>query len=176
MWLGLLNFRDCFAPAGREILINSSCVKARGSTCFHKMRASAPTSCRRRKSLQSGLQRRRSSQNEKPVSNGILPEHRPDLFCFLFHTLHNSERVATLGGTNESALFQRLEVLRLAERGRISSLSFKYRRTGLPPSESVSSWYPCWMCENRSRSVLVSFGRGLAAFFFAISHVLSQKV
>ena len=45
------------------------------------------------------------------------------------------------------------------------------RRTGLPPSESVSSWYPSWMCESRSCSVSVSFDERLAAFFFAILHV-----
>jgi len=65
MWLVLLNCKDCFAPADREILINSSCVKPRGSTCFHKMRASAPTSCGRRTSRQSGFQQGRSSRNEK---------------------------------------------------------------------------------------------------------------
>jgi hypothetical protein len=62
-------------------------------------------------------------------------------------------------------------VLRLADRGRSSSLSFNRRRTGLPPSESVSSCYPSWICERRSCSVSVSFGRRLAAFFFAIFHV-----
>jgi hypothetical protein len=67
MWLVLLNGKDCFVPAGRKILTNSSCVKPRGSTCFHKMRASAPTSCGRRTSRQSGFQQGRSSRNEKPV-------------------------------------------------------------------------------------------------------------
>ena len=69
-----------------------------------------------------------------------------------------------------------LMVLRLADRGRISSLSFNRRRTGLPPSGSVSSWYPSWMCASRSCSVSVSFGRRLAAFFYAISYVHSQEV
>src|ERR1035438_3776189 len=69
-----------------------------------------------------------------------------------------------------------LTVLRLADRGRISSLSFTRRRTGLPPSESVSSWYPSWMCESRSCSISVSFGGRLAVFFFAISHVHSREV
>ena len=32
-----------------------------------------------------------------------------DLFCFLSHTPHNSEWVATLVGADESALFQRLD-------------------------------------------------------------------
>jgi len=64
-----------------------------------------------------------------------------------------------------------LIVLRLADRGRISSLSFNRRRTGLPPSESVSSSYPSWMCESKSCSASVSFGGRLAAFFFAILHV-----
>src|ERR1019366_1116240 len=68
-----------------------------------------------------------------------------------------------------------LIVLRLADRGRTSSLSFKRRRIGLPPSESVSSWYPSWMFESRSCSISVSIGRRLAAFFFATSHVHSQK-
>lgn len=63
-----------------------------------------------------------------------------------------------------------LMVLRLADRGRISSLSFNRRRTGLPPSESVFNWYPSWMCETRSCSVSVSFGGSLAVFFFAILH------
>src|ERR1700691_6558217 len=64
-----------------------------------------------------------------------------------------------------------LMVLRLADSGRISSLSFNRRRTGLPPSEAVSSWYPSWMCESRSCSVSVSLDGRLAAFFFAILHV-----
>jgi hypothetical protein len=33
----------------------------------------------------------------------------------------------------------------------------------LPPSESVSSWYPSCMCDRRSCSTSVSFGRGLAS-------------
>ena len=69
-----------------------------------------------------------------------------------------------------------LMVLRLADSGRISSLSFNRRRTGLPPSESVSSWYPSWMCESRSCSVSVSFGETLGVFFFAILHVHSREV
>ena len=68
-----------------------------------------------------------------------------------------------------------LMVLRLADKGRISSLSFKRRRIGLPPSESVSSWYPFWMCESRSCSISVSFGRSLAVFFFAISTSIRRK-
>src|ERR1039457_7481807 len=67
-----------------------------------------------------------------------------------------------------------LMVLRLADRGRISSLFFKRRRTGLPRSESVSSWYPSWMCESRACSVSVSFGETLGVFFFAmlLVHIL----
>ena len=38
-----------------------------------------------------------------------LPEHRPDLFCFLFHTPQNSEWIATLAGADESALLERLD-------------------------------------------------------------------
>src|SRR6266498_3171972 len=59
-------------------------------------------------------------------------------------------------------------VLRLADAGRITSSSFKRRKTGLPPSESVSSWYPCSMCQTRSCSVSVSLGRSAPAFFFAV--------
>jgi len=69
-----------------------------------------------------------------------------------------------------------LTVLRLADRGRISSLSFNRRRTGLPPSESVSSWYPSWMCESRSCSVSVSFGRRLAVFFFTLFTSIGAEV
>src|ERR1043166_1199871 len=65
-----------------------------------------------------------------------------------------------------------LMVLRLADRGRICSLSFNRLRTGLPPSESVSSWYPSRMCDRRSCSVSVSFGGGLAAFFCAIVYLV----
>jgi len=68
-----------------------------------------------------------------------------------------------------------LIVLRLAPRGRISSLSFSRRRTGLQPSESVSSWYPSWMCESRSCSVSVSFCPRSAAFFFTIYHAHSPE-
>src|SRR6266571_3602168 len=59
-------------------------------------------------------------------------------------------------------------VLRLADAGRISSPSFNRRRTGLPPRESVSSWYPCSMCQIKSCSASVSFGRTAPAFFLAI--------
>ena len=48
------------------------------------------------------------------------------------------------------------------------TLSFDRRRTGLLPSESVSSSYPSWICDRRSCSTSVSFGGRLAAFFFAI--------
>src|SRR5206468_7265159 len=43
-------------------------------------------------------------------------------------------------------------VLRLADAGRTTSSSFKRRKTGSPPSESVSSWYPCSMCQIKSCS------------------------
>lgn len=60
-------------------------------------------------------------------------------------------------------------VLQLAEAGRITSLlSFNCRKTGLPPSESVSSCYPCCRCDSRSGSASVSFGSTLLAFFFAM--------
>jgi hypothetical protein len=46
-----------------------------------------------------------------------------------------------------------LTVLRVADRGRKSSLFFNLRRTGLTASKSVSSWYPSSMCESKSCSV-----------------------
>jgi hypothetical protein len=64
------------------------------------------------------------------------------LFSFVFQTPRDGERVAIFAGADESALSIALMVLRLADRGRISSFSFNRRRIGLPPSESVSSRYP----------------------------------
>jgi hypothetical protein len=84
MWLVLLNGKDCFAHADRTLLTNSSCAKPRGSTCFHKMKASAPTSCGRRTSRQSGFQQRRSSRNEKPVLG--KPAVQPFQHCLLQRT------------------------------------------------------------------------------------------
>jgi hypothetical protein len=43
-------------------------------------------------------------------------------------------------------------VLRLPDVGRITSSVFGSRSTGLPPSESVSSRQPCFICEKRSFS------------------------
>jgi hypothetical protein len=98
------------------------------------------------------------------------------LVYFLFPTPRDCERVATFAGLMSPRCSVALMVLRLADRGRISSLSFNRRRTGLAPSESVSSWYPFWMCESRSCSVSVSFGRRPAGFFFAIFYVHRRRV
>jgi hypothetical protein len=95
------------------------------------------------------------------------------IFFFRRHTIVSASR--PLPGLMSPRCSIALMVLRLAERGRISSSSFNRRSTGLPPSESVSSWNPSWMCESRSCSVSVSFGRRLAAFFFVASHVHSQR-
>jgi hypothetical protein len=37
-----------------------------------------------------------------------------------------------------------------ADTGRMTSSPFKRRKTDSPPSESVSSWYPCSMCQIKS--------------------------
>jgi hypothetical protein len=95
-------------------------------------------------------------------------------FLFKRHTIVSGSR--PLPGLMSPRCSIALMVLRLADRGRSSSLSFNRRRTGLPPSESVSSWYPSWMCESRSCSVSVSFGRRPVGFFVATSHVHSQEV
>jgi hypothetical protein len=87
----------------------------------------------------------------------------------LFQTPHDSEQVSTFAGGEESALFHRFDGIATGGQGPIPSLSFNRRRTGLPPGESVSSWYPSWMCDRRSCSTSVSFGRSLADFFFTIS-------
>jgi hypothetical protein len=84
-------------------------------------------------------------------------------FFFRRHTIVSGSR--PLPGVMSPRRSIALMVLRLADRGRISSLSFNRRRTGLPPSESVSSWYPSWRCESSSCSASVSFGRRLASGF-----------
>ena len=40
-----------------------------------------------------------------------------DLFCILFHTPHNRKWVVTLAGTNEAALFQRLDGIAIGGKG-----------------------------------------------------------
>src|SRR5579864_1952667 len=106
-----------------------------------------------------------------------LPEHKYVIYYSFFFRRHTTVSGSRpLSGLMSPRCSSALIVLRLADRGRISSLSFDRRRTGLLPSESVSSWYPSWMCDRRSCSTSVSFGGRLAVFFFAIFHSIRDEV
>jgi len=60
-----------------------------------------------------------------------LPEHRRDLFCFLFHTPHNSEGVGTLAGADESALFHRLDGIAIARQRAYFFIIFQVPQNGV---------------------------------------------
>src|SRR6266513_1633220 len=88
------------------------------------------------------------------------------VFVFMYHAIVRGARL--LPEVIRPRFSRAFTVLRLADAGRTPSSSFKRRKTGSPPSESVSSWYPCSMCQIKSCSASVSFGRTTAACFFAI--------
>ena len=67
-----------------------------------------------------------------------------------------------------------LTVLAFADKGRINSPSFDLRRTGFLPSESVSSWYPSWICDSRSCSVSVYFRQETSSFL--LRHCLAHRM
>jgi hypothetical protein len=110
MWLVLLNGKDCFVLADREIPINSSCVKLRGCMCFQQMRASALTSCRPKTSRQPDFQQDfrqgcatgKSTENtpavqiSSTVSDSAEVIHDPDYFphakIITFDIAHGSHR------------------------------------------------------------------------------------
>src|SRR5437899_938835 len=87
----------------------------------------------------------------------------------LFQTPHDSEQVSTFAGSDESALFHRFDGI--ATGGQRTHFFIVF----LPPKNWIAakrigfSWYTSWLCDRRSCSTLVSFGRSLADFFFTIS-------
>jgi hypothetical protein len=87
------------------------------------------------------------------------------------HPPHDSERVATFRGTDESPLLHRFDGIAVGTQRAYFFIIFQSPQHWLPKSESVSSWCPSWMCESRSCSMSESLGGTLAAFFFAIYHV-----
>src|SRR5262249_27226224 len=91
-------------------------------------------------------------------------------FAVLFkrHTMVSRSRL--LPGRIRPRCSNAFTVLAFASGGRSISLSLRRRKTGLPPSESVSSWYPFSIWVRRSCSLPVSLAVGIATFFFAISH------
>src|ERR1039457_438754 len=96
------------------------------------------------------------------------------LFCFLFQTPHDSERVATLAGADESALFHRLDGI--ASGGQRASFFVIFQ----PPQN--------WVAAERISFKLVSaldvrqqvlfdlseFWREISSFLLHFVHVYSQ--
>jgi hypothetical protein len=70
------------------------------------------------------MKRARVCQPRKTPSK-TAPSATDKSIYFLFQTPSDSEKVATFAGRYESALLHRLDGIAMADRGRISSLSFQ---------------------------------------------------
>src|SRR5260370_34230468 len=90
------------------------------------------------------------------------------LLGFCLYVPRDREGGATLAGTDQAAFLQGFPRFAISRCGAHDFIMFKRRKTGSPPSESVSIWYPCSMCQIKSCSASVSFGRTAPGCFFAI--------
>jgi hypothetical protein len=93
------------------------------------------------------------------------------VFVFMRHAILSGSRLLPeLIRPRSSRAFT---VLRLADAGRTTSSSFKRRKTGSPPSESVSSLYPCSV-PNQVLLCLREFRQNCPSLLFR-HHATSQQ-
>src|SRR6266568_4577012 len=71
---------------------------------------------------------------------------------FALYVPHHREGGTTLTRADQAALFQCLYCIAIGGSWAYYFIIFQRRKTGSPPSESVSSWNPCPVCQLRSCS------------------------